>query len=58
MNKTLYILRRRQDEIPRALYHASDPDMDVVFIEGAASQAVSYDDLVTKIFAAERTIVI
>jgi len=32
--------------------------MDVVLIEEAASHTVSYDDLVKKIFEAERTIVI
>jgi hypothetical protein len=58
MNTTLYILRRRPDEIPRALFHVSDPGMDIVFIENAASHAVSYDDLLKKIFEADRTVVI
>ena len=58
MNNTLYVLRRRSNEIPRTLFHDSDREMDVVLIEEAASHAVSYDDLVKKIFEAERTIVI
>ena len=58
MSKTLYILRRRSDEIPRTLFHASDATVDVVFIEEAASHAISYDDLVRKIFETDRTIVI
>jgi len=58
MSKTLYILRRRSDEIPRTLFHASDAKVDVVLIEEAAPHAISYDDLVRKIFATERTIVI
>jgi hypothetical protein len=58
MNTTLYVLRRRPEKISRALFHASDPGVDMVLIEDAASQAVSYDDLVKKIFEADRTIVL
>jgi hypothetical protein len=55
---TLYVLRRRPEEIPSTLFHPSDSDMEMVLIENAASQSVSYDDLIKKIFAADRTIVI
>jgi sulfur transfer complex TusBCD TusB component (DsrH family) len=58
MNTTLYVLRRRPEEIPRALFHASDPGVDIVLIEDAASHAVSYDDFLKKIFEADRTIVL
>lgn len=58
MNTTLYVLRRRPDEIPRTLFRSSDSEVDVVSIEQAAKQSVSYDDLVTKIFEADRTIVL
>ena len=58
MKNTLYVLRRRSNEIPRTLFHGSDHEMDVVLIEEAASHTISYDDLVKKIFEAERTIVL
>lgn len=58
MNTTLYLLRRRPDEISPALFHVSDPGMEVVFIENAASHAVFYNELVKKIFEADRTIVL
>jgi len=58
MNKTLYILRRRPNEISRALFDVSDPEVEVVFIEETASDALSYDDLVKKVFEADRAIVI
>lgn len=58
MNKTLYMLRRRSSEISRALFHASDPGVEVVFIEETASHPLSYDDLVKKVFEADRVIVI
>ena len=58
MNKTLYLLRRHPNEIPRALFHPSDPGVEVVLIEGAASRALSYDDLVKKVFEADRVVVI
>jgi hypothetical protein len=58
MNKILYVLRRRSDDIPRTLFHASDAKVDVVFIEGTAANTISYDDLVRKIFETDRTIVI
>jgi hypothetical protein len=58
MNTTLYVLRRRAEEIPPALFHASDPGVDIILIEDAASHGISYDDLLKKIFAADRTIVL
>ncbi len=58
MNTTLYLLRRRAEEIPRALFYASDAGVNSVLIENAASHTVSYDDLLKKIFEAERTIVL
>jgi hypothetical protein len=58
MDKTLYILRRRPDKISHALFQVSDLEVDVVLIEEAASHTVSYDDLVKKIFEADRAIVI
>lgn len=56
MKTTLYVLRRRREEISRALFHPSDPGIEVVLVEQAAS--IGYDDLVKKIFEADRTIVI
>ena len=56
MNTTLYVLRRRPDEIPGALFHPSDAGVEVVLVEQAGS--ITYDDLVKKIFEADRTIVI
>ena len=56
MITTLYVLRRPPDEIPRVLFHPSDVGVEVVLIEQAGS--ISYDDLVEKIFRADRTIVI
>lgn len=58
MKNTLYLLRRHSNEIPPTLFHISDPHVDVVLIEEAASHAISYDDLVKKIFEAERTVVL
>jgi hypothetical protein len=56
MNTTLYILRRQREEISRTLFHPSDPGIEVVLVEQAGS--IGYDDLVKKIFEADRTIVI
>jgi len=58
VSKTLYLLRRHPNEISRALFHASDPGVEVVLIEEAASRAFSYDDLVRKVFEADRVVVI
>ena len=37
MNATLYLLRQQPDRISPSLFRASDTDMDIVFIEHAAS---------------------
>ena len=80
MSATLYLLRQQPDHISSALFHASDVDIDIVFIEQATSitssfvegsvftderkvidgsrQALTYDDLVDKIFSSEHVIVI
>lgn len=58
MTKTLYLIRRRPNEISPALFHASDPGVEVVLIEEAESQAVVYDDLVQKVFEADHVLVI
>jgi hypothetical protein len=56
MNTTLYVLRRRPDEISRALFQPSDVGIEVVLVEQPGS--ISYDDLVKKIFEVDRAIVI
>ena len=56
MNTTLYVLRRRREEISHALFHPSDQGIEVVLLEQAGS--IGYDDLVRRIFEADRTIVI
>lgn len=79
MSPFLYLLRRPPDQIPDALFRASDALGDVVLLEAAASSVVSvphglvlrleqdrardegtltYDELVEKIFATERVMVI
>ena len=37
MSTTLYVLRQPPDRISSSLFRASDTDMDIVFIEQAAS---------------------
>jgi hypothetical protein len=37
MGTTLYLLRQQPDRISSSLFQASDADMDIVFIEQAAS---------------------
>lgn len=37
MDTTLYVLRQHPDRIPSSLFRASDTDMDIVFVEQAAS---------------------
>lgn len=37
MDKTLYLLRQQPDRISSSLFRASDADMEVVFLEQAAS---------------------
>ncbi|MCX5729250.1 MAG: hypothetical protein NTZ28_10515 [Nitrospirae bacterium] len=73
MGTTLYIVRQDPNLISSSLFRASDADMDIVFIEQAASLAPSsvqgvvvdrssttmtYDDLVGRIFSSEHIIVI
>ena len=41
MGTTLYLLRQEPDLISSSLFRASDADMDVVFIEQAASRIPS-----------------
>ena len=41
MSATLYLLRQQPDLISPSLFRASDIDMDIVFIENAASIAPS-----------------
>ena len=41
MSATLYLLRQQPDLISPSLFRASDTDMDIVFIEHAASIAPS-----------------
>ena len=56
MNKTLYLLRHHPEEISHALFHSSDAGIDVFLVE--PSDSISYDDLVSRVFEADRTIVI
>ena len=41
MDTTLYVLRQHPDRIPSSLFRAIDTDMDIVFLEQAASIAPS-----------------
>jgi hypothetical protein len=73
MDSTLYILRRKLQEIPESLLSSSDWHSDVVFLEQAvvashhvseigslmgSRRAFTYEDLIEKVFAAERVVVI
>lgn len=80
MSATLYLLRQQPDYISPALFHVRDLNIDIVFIEQAASiasssiegavvvdekividnsrQALTYDDLVERIFSSEHVIVL
>jgi len=73
MGTTLYIVRQDPNLISSSLFRASDADMDIVFIEQAASltpssvkgvvvdrssTTMTYDDLVGRIFSSEHIIVI
>lgn len=80
MSATLYLLRQQPDYISPALFHVRDLNIDIVFIERAASiasssiegavvvdekividnsrQALTYDDLVERIFSSEHVIVL
>lgn len=37
MSKTLYLLRQQPDSISPSLFRASDPDIDIVFLEQVTS---------------------
>jgi hypothetical protein len=41
MGTTLYVLRQHPDRIPSSLFRSIDTDMDIVFLEQAASIAPS-----------------
>jgi len=41
MSTTLYLLRQHPDRISSSLFQSSDADMDIVFVEQAASIAPS-----------------
>lgn len=41
MGMTLYLLRQQPDGIPSSLFHPSDADMDIVFVEQAISTVPS-----------------
>jgi hypothetical protein len=74
MGVTLYILRQQHDHICPSLFNMSDAHIDVVFMEQGASlihlgveeviaacgsrQALTYDDLVEKIFSSEHVVVL
>lgn len=80
MSATLYLLRQQPDHLSSALFRASDANIDIVFIERAAStassfvggsvvtderisidssrQALTYADLVEKIFSSEHVVVL
>jgi hypothetical protein len=42
MSATLYILRQQPDRIPPSLFQASDADIDIIFVEQAASIVPSF----------------
>ena len=80
MSATLYLLRQQPDYISPALFHVRDLNIDIVFIEQAASiasssiegavvvdekividnsrQALTYDDLVERVFSSEHVIIL
>ncbi|MCE9536530.1 MAG: hypothetical protein K8R65_08990 [Nitrospirae bacterium] len=41
MGTTLYLLRQQPEGIPSSLFHPSDADMDIVFVEQAISAVPS-----------------
>ena len=55
MNATLYLLRQQPDRISPSLFRASDTDMDIVFIEHAAS--ITPSSVKGVVVTAERMIV-
>jgi hypothetical protein len=69
MSSTLYLLRQQPNSISSSLFRANDSDMDVIFLKEATSaghgieavnsgSALTYDDLVEKIFSSEHVIVL
>ncbi len=73
MDSTLYILRRTLHEIPPSLLSPTNSEVNVIFLERALSDprhliesghltgsrhAMTYEDLIEKVFASERIIVI
>ena len=42
MGPTLYVLRQPLDRIPTSIFRTSDSDMDIVFVEQAASMVPSF----------------
>lgn len=57
MRGTLYILRQQPDHISPSLFLGNDREQDVVVL-GESPQALTYDDLVEKIFSSAQVIVI
>ena len=57
MSGTLYLLRQQPEHISPSLFLGNDREQDVVVL-GESSQAVTYDDLVEKIFSSAHVIVI
>ena len=57
MRGTLYILRQQPDHISPSLFLGNDREQDVVVL-GESPQALTYDDLVEKIFSSAHVIVI
>lgn len=73
MAVTLYLLRRRPENISSSLFQMNDAGADIVFLQPVISTALdsvqgmdsgrlcppmTYDDLIDKVFSAERTVVI
>jgi hypothetical protein len=73
MAVTLYILRRRPEDISSSLFQTNGAGTDIVFLQPITSTALTsirgmdgghlcppmtYDDLIDRIFSAEHTVVI
>jgi hypothetical protein len=73
MGVTLYLLRRRPEDISSSLFQMNDAGTDIVFIQPVTSTTLvsiqgmdgvylcppmTYDDLIDRVFSAERTVVI
>ena len=57
MSETLYLLRQQPEYIYPSLFLGSDREQDFVVL-GESSQAVTYDEMVEKIFSSAHVIVI